>query len=278
MSFKSCCAILIAMSFFAAAELRSSEVATNNPKKPTLELGVALGGQYLADYRGSGEYSVNALPVPFFIYRGGRFKVDRKGMRGDLLNSDAWEFNVSGEISLSSGDNDNDLREGMPELDSAFEIGPSFNIALDGNVNDDGWMLRVPLRTVFAAGSNGIEYIGYLANPKLTFTQDNGDGAWRFSSSLGFSFGSERYHDYYYQVDSQYVTEDRGFYDAKAGYSGAYFKTSASKRSDSWHYGVSLRYDNISGTEFAQDSPLVETEHYFAVSFILAKYLWASDY
>lgn len=259
--------------------LAFSSIAKADELKPTWEVGLALGGQYLADYRGSSSYNARVLPVPFFIYRGNRIKLDRRGLRGDLLDSKAWEVNISGEVSLAGGQEENALRSGMIQLDPTFEVGPSFNIALDGNVKDDGWLLRLPVRTVFAAGPNvnGVEYVGYLFNPKITYENDPGGDAWRFRTSLGFSYGSELYHDYYYQVDSAFVTEARPFFNAKAGYSGSYFKAGVSKRSASWRYGVSIRYDNISGTDFSE-SPLVETDHYFSVSFILAKFLWASKY
>lgn len=244
--------------------------------KPTWELGVALGSQYLADYRGSKSYGIKAVPVPFFVYRGERFKIDRKGMRGDLIHSKAWELNVSAEVSLSGGNEDNALREGMPELESSFEMGPSLNIALDGNVDDDGWLLRLPFRGVFAASTKGVEYIGYVFNPKITFVNDETASGWRLSNSLGLNFGSELYHDYYYEVAPDYELTERPAYNAKAGFSGYYFKASASRRSGLWRYGASFRYDNLSSTDFAKNSPLVETNDYFAVSFLLARYFWAS--
>lgn len=268
---------IVLLLFVFVSTANASDVARKD--KPTWEVGVALGAQYLADYRGSKAYGSKAIPVPFFIYRGNRLKIDRRGLRGDILNSEAWEFNVSGEVSLGGGQQDNTLREGMPELDSAFEFGPSFNIALDGNVKDDGWLLRLPVRSVFSVGaSNGVEYLGYVFNPKLTFSKDTGENGWRSSTSVGVTYGSEGYHDYYYEVDSRYVTTDRPLYDAESGFSGTYLKTSLAKRSGSWRYGVSVRYDNISGTTFSDNSPLVETDDYFAVSFLLAKFLWASDY
>lgn len=266
----------VAVLFFAIMS-NASAAKSNSSAKPKWEVGIALGGQYLADYRGSDEYNSNAIPVPFFVYRGDRIKLDRKGLRGDILKSRVWEFNVSGEVSLSGGDENNEARRGMPEIDPTFELGPSLNIALDGDVQDDGWLLRLPLRSVFAASTSGVDYVGYLFNPKITFVQDYGENAWRFSTSLGFTYGSENYHDYYYQVDPAFSMANRPAYDAQAGYSGSYFKTSMVKRSGEWRYGISLRYDNLGGTEFASDSPLVKTNDYFAVSFIVAKFLWHSE-
>jgi len=201
---------------------------------PKIEVGAALGAQYLADYRGSEEYVANAIPFPIFQYRGERFKIDRSGIRGDLLKEKSWELNVSGEVALNGGDDDNEKRRGMPELNSAFEFGPSFNYALDGNIDDDGWMIRLPVRAVVAAGLDRVEHIGFVFNPKLTYLYDRGTYNWRSSTSIGALWGSE-----------------------------------------DWRYGVSLRYDNLAGASF-RDSPLVETDHFFTVSFLFARYLWKS--
>jgi outer membrane scaffolding protein for murein synthesis (MipA/OmpV family) len=241
-----------------------------------MELGLAGGGQYLADYRGSDEYHETGLPFPIFHYRGERIRVDRRGIRGDLLSDRSWQLNVSGEVSLNGGSDDNERREGMSELDSAFEVGPSLDIALDGDVEVDGWMIRLPLRSVFTVGSDGIDYIGYVFNPMLVHSIDKGAYSWRVSNSVGGLWGSERFHDYYYQVDPQFVRSDRAEYDAESGFSGYYFRSTISKRSGDWRYGMSLRYDNLSGAVF-NDSPLVETENYFSVSFLIAKYFWQSN-
>lgn len=242
--------------------------------KPKIEAGLALGGQYIADYRGSSEYRFKAIPLPIFLYHGERVHIDRRGIRGDLLASKAWELNVSAEVALSGADEDNQARRGMPEIDPSVELGPSFNIALDGNILDDGWLLRLPLRSVFTVSSQGIEPIGYVFNPKVTYVHDNKKNGWRFSTSLGVTYASEKYHDYYYAVEAQYVLPDRSEYDAKAGFSGYYFKTSVGRKSGDWRYGMSLRYDNLSNTDFSENSPLVERDDYVAVSFLLARYFW----
>ncbi len=269
--------LLLPLLLAAVPATATTMPSPDTPALPKLELGVALGGQYLADYRGSTDYNSKVLPVPFMIYRGERFKVDRSGVRGDLVRALWWEFNVSGEVSLSGG-NDNRLREGMPELDSTFEIGPSLNIALDGNAADDGWLLRVPVRAVLGVSTSGIDYVGWLMNPKLTYVKENIGLQWRFAANLGATYANEQYHDYYYEVAPEYVTDTRPGYNADSGYSGAYFKTSLVRHVGEWRYGVSVRYDNLSGTDFAASSPLVETEDYFAVSFLLAKTFYALDF
>lgn len=243
---------------------------------PKVELGIGVGAQYLADYRGADEYHASGLPFPIFYYRGEKIKVDRSGVRGELLREKGWEINVSGEVALNGGSDDNRAREGMPELDSAFELGPSLNIALDGNIDDDGWMLRFPMRAVITASSEGFDYIGYVFNPKLTYLVDRGPYDWRWSTSFGALWGSEKFHDYYYQIDQAFVRDDRPFYDASQGFSGVYFKSTLTKRTGNWHYGVSLRYDNLANASF-RDSALVKSDNYFSVSFLLARYFWRSD-
>ncbi len=253
----------------------SGTLIAQETKRPKWEFGAALGSQYLADYRGSDEYNGRALVVPFFVYRGDRFKVDRRGIRGDLLSTPRWEINVSGEVSLSGGREDNQRRNGMPTLDSTFELGPSLNINLSGDSFDEGWLLRLPVRSVISVG-DGVGYVGYLLNPKLTYTKNNIGHGWRSSTSVGLTYGSDDYHDYYYSVEPRFALDDRPAFDAGAGFSGLYFKTSIGRRVGLWRYGMSVRYDNIGDAAFA-DSPLVETDHYFAVSILLARYFWASD-
>ena len=256
--------------------LSAGTLTADIEKLPKLELGMAIGSQYLADYRGSDEYNAKAIPVPFFVYRGERIKIDRKGVRGELLSTPWWEVNVSGEVSLSGGAKDNEARLGMPELDSTFELGPSLNFNLSGNSFDEGWMLRLPLRAVISFSTEGMDYIGSIFNPKFTYIREDIYKGWRFSTNIGALYGSDDYHDYYYSVEPRFVQSGRSAFNAESGFSGYYLKTSLGKRSGNWRYGLSVRYDNIGDASFA-DSPLVKSDNYFAVSFLLARYLWASD-
>lgn len=254
--------ILLFLSVFSYAE-----------SKPKLELGLISGGQHLADYRGSKETQTRALVAPFFIYRGDVFKIDRDGMRGELIKTKRVELNVSAEAALSGGNEDNKKREGMPVLASALEFGPSLNFNLSGVDFTEGWSLRIPIRGVFAVDSSGFQPIGYVFNPKLTYIDPALFGSWRASVNLGVSYGSNKYHDYYYQVQEQYVTTLRPSYDTGSGYSGTYFKAGLSRRKDDFWYGISVRYDNLTHAIF-EDSPLVETKDYYSVTVGLGWFFW----
>ncbi|WP_086930298.1 MipA/OmpV family protein [Agarilytica rhodophyticola] len=243
---------------------------------PKWEAGLGLGGQVLRDYRGSKEGQVNAFPFPFVIYRGDFIKADRGGVRGEFLTNDRIEFTVSGEAALNGQSEDNELREGMPELESAFELGPSLNINLTGEDFTRGWQLRLPLRAVTTVGRTGVHYEGYNFNPRFTYNQPKLFNRWLASFNVGVLYGSNRYHDYYYTVREEFVTPTRPRYEADAGFSGYYFKAGLSARKQDFWYGLSLRYDNLSGTTF-EDSPLVETNDYFSFSFAVAWIGWKAN-
>jgi len=242
-------------------------------ERPKLELGVALGGQVLNDYRGSKESQTQAYPVPILIYRGDFIKADRNGLRGEFLSTNQVELNISGEAALNGSSEDNRLRQGMPELESAFELGPSLNINLTGEDFSRGWQLRLPLRAVTTIGESGVHFRGYNFNPRFTYTAPNILGQWRAKVNVGVLYSSRKYHDYYYSVDQEFVTADRARYQAAGGYSGSYTKFSLGRRNGNFFYGLSLRYDNLKSAKF-DNSPLVETKDYFAFSFAAAWMLW----
>lgn len=231
--------------------------------EPLWELGVGMGMQALADYRGSEQYQAQFLPIPYLVYRGEFLRADDDGIRGLFVETDNFELNVSADASLNGNSDDNTLRQGMPELDSAFEVGPSANFNLTGRDFAEGWSLRVPVRAVFVTDFSSIEHIGYLANPKFTYESLDWN-RWDGSLNLGVVYGSNEYHDYYYSVAPGYATGDRPAYDAGSGYSGSYFKFGLSRREGRLWYGAYLRYDYLKGVEFAR-SPLMETNHFVTV-------------
>ena len=245
-------------------------------QQPKMELGIGMGGQYLGDYRGSTETQSAAIPFPLFIYRGKVLRAERGSIKGRFFSTNRVELNLSAEASLNGGSEDNQLREGMPPLDSAFELGPSLNINLSGEDFSEGFSLRFPVRGIYTASTEKTSYIGYVFNPKLTWRHPGIWGGFRVSANMGALWASRQYHDYFYSVDSRYVTAQRPFYQADAGFSGVYFKTSVSRRKGNVFYGLSLRYDQLNGTVF-EDSPLMETNSHYAVSFGFGWFFWRSD-
>lgn len=245
--------------------------------KPVLEIGVGAGGQWLNDYRGSKESQFTALPFPFFIYRGNVFKVDDEdGARGEFLSREKFEINLSADVALRSDSEGNKLREGMPELDTAFELGPELDINLTGENLKKGWMLRLPLRAAFTLGSGEVNDIGYTFSPKLTYKKPDFIWGWRLKTDMGLMYGTQSFHEYYYSVADEYVTSGRSLFDADSGYSGAFARLGMYKRKGNWIYRATVRYDNLEDAVFI-DSPLVETKDYYSVSFGLGWIFYARD-
>lgn len=248
--------------------IHSSNVFAEGKRR--LEFGAGFGGQSLNHYRGSSEVETVALPFPVLIYHGDFWRIDEKdGVRGTLFGNTEFEFNLSGDLELRSSTEDNELRSGMPELDTVFQLGPELNVNLSGRDLDEGWMLRIPLRAAFAISTENFQHVGYTFNPKLTYKKPGFYKNWRLKTDLALLYGSNSFHDYYYSVAPEYVTATRGFYDADSGYSGAYAKLGFYKREGNWLYKFSLRYDYLDGTSF-EDSPLVETNGFYAFSFGIA--------
>lgn len=250
------------------ALLVSLPVSAKEPAH-VVEWGVGLGGQHLNDYRGSKETQTNALPFPIIVYHGDFLKVDEEeGIRAELLQSKRFEINLSGDSALRSSTDENKLRAGMERLDTAFQLGPSFNMLLAGNDFDNGLALRFPIRVVMTLDTDkwSMDYIGYTINPELTYKKQNILPNWNLKMAAGPIYGSQKYHEYYYGIADEYVTEIRSAYKAKAGYSGTFYEAGLFGRYENWMFQFGVRYDNLSNAKFL-GSDLVETKNYFSVGF-----------
>lgn len=250
-----------------------SAMADSGNSRPYMEAGVVLVGQTSADYRGSHHYQPYGLPLPYFLYQGKIIKADKDGVRGEFWATHRFAFDISVDGSLNGRSDNNKLREGMHKLDSAFELGPSFNANLTGSSFSEGWSAQFPLRAVLTLGQSGVDYIGVVFNPRLTWRIPNTYWGWRASFNVGVLFADARYHEYYYDVAPRFATVARPYYQSQGGYSGAFTRLSVYKKVRDWRIGISLRYDNLGNVAF-EESPLMQTSHYGSVSFGLVRTLW----
>lgn len=230
-----------------------------NAEESNWELGLGLGALHGPDYRGSEEYRTYVSPIPYFIYHGKFIRSDRDGVRGSFFETEKMEFSISASAVFSPDTDENELRQGMPELGSTFEIGPSLNYKLTGESFADGMSLQLPIRAVFAfAGS--ADYTGALFQPQLAYKTQLHN--WNFHYRLGVTYADNRYHDYYYSVKPEYVTPARSLFDASSGYSGIYNQLALTRKIKSEKLNMRLafflRYENLDGANFTE-SPLVET-------------------
>ena len=167
---------------------------------------------------------------------------------------------------------DNSARQGMPDLDPTFEIGPSLEVCITQTCKGKQvWMFRVPLRAVIASDFSHVVSAGWVINPHINFDiQDVGPGGrWNFGVAAGPMFASQDFHEYYYSVAPAYATATRPVYQARGGYSGFRVASAVSKRFDDFWVGMFVRYDDLSGAVF-DDSPLLGTKRAFLAGFGVA--------
>ena len=228
-------------------------------EKPLWEAGLGVGALSFPDYRGADERNLYPVPVPYFVYRGDFFKADRDGMRGRLFDRERVELSVSigGTIPVR-GENDG-ARAGMPDLEPTLELGPSLDVHVwrSGDLQLD---IVLPVRAPITIESSP-KLIGWVFAPRVNLDIDDiGGKGWKFGIGAGPIFATERYHEYFYEVEPGYATADRPAYETEGGYSGLYLLTALSKRFPKYWIGAYLRYDLLSGAVF-DDSPLVRQEH-----------------
>jgi len=263
-------AALFALCALAAAPSLAGEL-------PLWELGAGIGAFALPDYRGSDQARGYVLPVPYVVYRGKFLKADRRGIRGELFDSDRVELNVSLAASLPVNSARNDARSGMPDLRPSLEVGPSLEFTLWRS--DEGrelLELRLPLRAAFTLESSP-RAIGWVATPNLNFDLP-GRGAlsgWNFGLLAGPVYGSRRQHEYFYGVAPEFATPARPAYAAAGGYAGLQFLAAASRRYDTFWVGAFVRADTLRGAAF-EASPLVKRDTYVAAGFAVAWVLGTS--
>jgi len=238
-------------------------LAAQAEEKPLWEAGLGVGAMVFPDYRGSDEVNAYPLPLPYFVYRGKFLKADREGLRGELFDERYLELSLSMNATIPVSSDDNDAREGMPNLRPTVEFGPSLDVHLwrsaDSSVKLD---LVMPLRLPITLESSP-QTLGWNFSPRLNLdiADIGGKPGWNFGIGVGPLFGAEEYHEYFYSVAPRFATATRPAYDARGGYSGTHLITAVSKRFPRYWVGAYLRYDNLRNAVF-EDSPLVRQQNY----------------
>ncbi len=249
--------------------------ASKAEELPLWELGLGLGGLHQPYYPGSDETRNFLFPVPLPIYRGNVVKADDDGVRAEMKLSDRVKFDISLDFNFAIDSDDIELREGMDDIDSLLQIGPSLQVNLKETERSQ-WLLKLPLRAAVSFG-DGVEGLGYNFAPNITYFRnfEFKTQPWRFGAAFGPSFGSSEYNNVFYGVDAQFATVTRPEYQSDGGYAGARtlltLKSQNAKRLLVWF----LRYDDINGAEF-EDSPLVAKSGGLSAGFIYSHFFWKS--
>lgn len=248
---------------------------------PRWEWGLGVAGLYVPAYRGAKGHESYLLPIPFFAYRSEILRMDEEGMRGLLFESNRIRLDLSLAGNLPVPEDSDSARSEMPDLDPIGEIGPKLDLSLvhngephQGELNI--W-LQMPVRAAFSVGDPLIAQQGWVFSPNVDISYRKGAirSYWKVSMSFGPLYATRRYHEYFYEVTTPYVTVDRPRYQPEGGYSGSRAMLTVAMNSRHWFMGAFVRYDQLDGAVF-ENSPLVETKQYFAVGFAVSRILGAS--
>ncbi len=245
-------------------------------EKPLWEAGLGVTALQLPAYRGSAETRTDVLPIPYLVYRGEHLKADKDGVRGVLFDSDRFEVNLSLAASPPVDSDSIKVRQGMPNLKSSLELGPSVDVKLwQSSGHDAKLKLFLPVRAAMTLESDP-KFIGWQFTPRLNLDVTNpfDQAGWSFAVVGGPVFGSREQHDYFYGVAPQYATAARPAFDAQSGFAGMQVLSAIWKRFPSFWVGGFVRYDDVRGAVF-ENSPLVTQKSGFsggvAVSWVLGE-------
>lgn len=195
--------------------------------QPLWEFGAGGAAISTNNYPASSERNFIAAAAPYLVYRGDVFRVgDGNGIRAVVVDKSDFEIDLSFGGALSANSEDNTAREGMPELDYLFEIGPQLIYKVRDISFDGGGKARIKARfqtrAVFSTDFSRIDQRGYVIEPELSYQQRGvlfKDTSLRLAFSM--TFASEKLQDYFYQVDSSFESDTRAQYNAKGGYLGS---------------------------------------------------------
>ncbi len=234
-------------------------------EQPLWEFGMGVGGVVFDDYRGSSTAHGYPVPVPYFIYRGNILQADRNGVHGRFLDLLHVEFDVSANATAPVFSRHNAARQGMPNLASTIELGPSLTWHVwqtdDKRLRFD---IHTPVRNAITLDTP-VRSIGWLFSPtaNVDYAAPGRLEGWNFGLQGGPIYQQEQYNNYFYGVAPRYATDARPIYRPPGGYAGTQLLVAASKRYKNHWVGAYLRHDWLSDAVF-DPSPLVRSHSYWA--------------
>ena len=270
--------LLFGALLFPAAGRSSGDNASfteADERLPLWEFGIAGVAARLPHYIGSDEYKNYLYPLPYLIYRGQILRADREGVRGIFYKGEKFETSLSlwGNPPVSD---ENEARQGMPELDAIGEIGPALRYYFYRHGWEDHLYLQAAWRTAFSFGFKGgfdidMDYQGWQSSLDLSYNKRKMIGDRKVSINVkgGLHFADSRYNNYFYGVPGQYATPHRETYEADGGYTG--FSVSSSifrEMTPRLSIGGYVRWNNLNGAAF-EDSALVREKNNYAVGALI---------
>lgn len=266
-------------SFVVAQE----DIKLDEESRPVWEAGAFVAAFNSPEYPAADQNHTNVIPSPYFVYRGKTLRIgDGAIARAVAIDKSWYELDLSLAASFNSSSDDNRVREGMPDLDFMFEIGPQIKVRLGQfNFEKQGkseLYLNLQTRAAFSTDFSGIKHRGYVFQPQLAYRQ-RGWLSEKTALSIAISptWATEQLHEYFYQVDSDFVTSERNAYQAKSGYLGTNLSMSVSfnvRQDIRVFVGANMALHSGAANE---DSPLFKENVTYSMGAGMVWRLWESE-
>jgi outer membrane scaffolding protein for murein synthesis (MipA/OmpV family) len=254
--------------------------AANETKEaglPLWEVGIGAAAYHQPNYPGSDVRSTTGFPFPYVIYRGDWFRIDRS-LQGILYETQKIKLDFSaGGTSVVDSD-ESDARQGMPDLDPTFELGPALSVLLTNPSRADSIWGRMAVRTAVSVDTSDWKFRqeGWVLDTRLRYQKPLLGETLKLSTEIGASFADKNYIGYFYDVPLEFATPLRSAFESGSGYAGARLGLGFSGVHGKWRWSFFGSYMNFAGTPF-QDSPLLDSEHDFSVGATIGWMFWQSD-
>lgn len=229
------------------------------------EFGVGGFAFSVPEYAGAKETKNYLVPLPYFYYQDDNIKVDREGLISSLWQLDNWYLDFSASAHIPVKSEDVAIRQGMPDIDWALQLGPALKYYFQGTENSTNKTLiefytRKAIVTDFsyvadAGWQYGASFTTQSVVPKLL------DGKLKWQNRVSINFASDRYQQLYYGIDSEYQTENRIAYQADGGYLSSTVSTGLTYRFGQWWVAGFLLYRNMEDTVNERSAILQKTEN-----------------
>ena len=254
----------VATAFIAFASLMPLAAAADEAQKSIwqdLTLGVGIAAINYPHYPGSAQTATFVSPLPYLEYDGDWLSVDRDGIQAHLFEDDRITLDLSVSGSLPVNNDDDQLREGMPDLELILEVGPELEIRLS-EFGAHSFELHVPFRAALEIDpSRGIEPVGWVFDPRLNYLW--AQSGWEFEIDLGLYAADQTYNQLLYGIRPQDALDDRPIYRANGGLVG--YRLSSTLRYDvnDWTFLAYARAMDLSSSDNSM-SPLFLDDQYLA--------------
>jgi len=268
----------------ASTHIRSQEeIVLEDEMRPVWEVGVFAAAFSSPEYPAAGQSQTNVIPAPYFIYRGETLRIGEGSIARAVAIDKSWyELDLSLAGSFNANSEDNEARAGMPDLDFIFELGPQLSLRLSKfEFEQHGkaeLFLNLQARAAFSTDFSGFNKRGYVFQPVLSYRQRG----WlsektALSVSVSPTWATKKLHDYFYQVDNDFVTEQRSAYDAKSGYLGIDLSVGLSFNATKDIRIFTFASVSVHSGSANEDSPLFKDKSTYAYGVGIVWRLWKSE-